>query len=100
MFFKKKKRKSSRNRETESSNKPSQPKKRKLLPLEVKLMVVEAMDSGLGAKDVAEIVEVSSHTVSSWFRTWKSKGLDGTGIGKLSPAARYGRPACCKLSHR
>ena len=66
-------------------------------PLEVKLLAMEALEAGLSASQVAEIVGVTETTISAWRKQYREGGLKGLypkpGPGKV-------KKACSKLEER
>jgi len=84
MFFWKKK-----SNKSEVSKSPERhPGKRKSISLEVKLMAMEAKESGLGSKEVSEIVGVSATTVDNWWVVWKKSGSEGFVHSGATPTMR------------
>lgn len=78
MFFKRKKKRQKVKSETKvSSSTARKGKKKTIVPLEVKLLAMEAIDTGLSAKEVAEMVGVAFSTVSKWCSVWRKSGVDG-----------------------
>jgi transposase InsO family protein len=51
--------------------------KRKYLPLEIKLLGMEAMDAGLSSKDVSAVIGAAPTTIEKWYRLWRESGTDG-----------------------
>ncbi len=45
--------------------------------MEVKLLAIDALDSGLSAPEVAAIIGVSDSSVYQWRKHFKEKGIDG-----------------------
>ncbi|MCP4197026.1 MAG: IS481 family transposase [Proteobacteria bacterium] len=91
VFWKKKKKaNSSYERATNSSVQASStvPKKRKILPLEVKLVAVEAREIGLQSQDISEIIGASPTTIDKWFRIWREQGTEGLMKGTSNPGVR------------
>lgn len=65
-------------------------------PLEVKLLAIEAVESGLAQVEVARLIGVMPTTVSSWLRSYRQDGVSG-----LSRRASIGvRRRCTKLEER
>jgi transposase InsO family protein len=52
-------------------------RKRSSTPLEVKLVAVKAVEAGLLVREVAELLDVSTTTVSSWSKSYRAEGVDG-----------------------
>lgn len=52
-------------------------RKRGTTPLEVKLVAVRAVEAGLLIREVAELADVSTTTVSNWVKAFREEGLDG-----------------------
>lgn len=65
--------------------------------LEVKLLALEALASGLRRKDVAEVIGVSAVTLGSWQKLYDESGLPGL-YGKPSSATQ--RQRCKVLQER
>jgi transposase InsO family protein len=73
---------------------PAKPKrrsprrKRGTTPLEVKLVAVKGVEAGLLIREVAELADVSTTTVSNWVKAFRAEGMDGLVRHSSSPATR------------
>jgi len=67
-------------------------RKRKFHPADVKLLAVEARESGLGSQEVAEMLGTSPVTVDKWLRTYREVGAEGL----VRRASRPGRRRICR----
>ena len=67
------------------------------VPLEVKLLALEALQTGLTIKEVAGIIGVSGVTLSNWRKQYNDKGLGGLYRRTGSKAVRK---ACTQLEQR
>jgi len=45
--------------------------------MEVKILTIEALESGLSAKEVGELVGVGSGTVHKWRKEYEESGVEG-----------------------
>ena len=71
---------------SESSTSP--PRKKRLVPLETKLLAMRALESGMVGRDVAELAGVSGSTVEKWKRAYRKDGVDGLSRRPMSSEAR------------
>ena len=55
--------------EAEAEPRPSPARRRAQVPMEVRLLSVQACEAGLLRRDVAELAGVTSNTISNWCRT-------------------------------
>src|SRR4030042_4229141 len=67
-------------------------RKRKIHPADVKLLAVEARESGLGSREVAEMLGTAPTTSENWHRAYREGGAEGL----VRRAARPGRRRICK----
>lgn len=88
MFFSRKKKGSRKKKDPESQQTTKSSAKRKFLPLEVKLMAMEAMDEGLTAKDISEVVGSAPVTIEKWYRLWRKSGSAGFVHSGSTPTIR------------
>lgn len=93
-FWKKKKRSSARSTE-EHEARPA--KRRRILPLEVKILAVEARAAGLTAKEISEVTGSSPGTIDKWYKTYKTGGTEGLVRSVSNPGARK---ICSELERR
>jgi hypothetical protein len=80
MKFWSKPKKASSGRSSEAKQAPKSKKKVKRSPsvaLEVKLLALEALESGVERYDVAELVGVTESTLDSWRRQYQEGGVQG-----------------------
>jgi len=66
----------------------SSPKRRPLLPLEIKLLALDALQQGLTRSEVAEIVGVATVTISAWQKKYDTEGIAGFYRRPSTPKAR------------
>ena len=62
----------------EDKKRRSPRRKRGIAPLEVKLVAVKAVDAGLLIREVAELADVSTTTVSNWVKAFREEGEGNT----------------------
>ncbi len=65
--------------------------------MEVKLLAIDALDSGLSAPEVAAIIGVSDSSVYQWRKHFKEKGIDGL---VRSPSSHRVRRCCERLEEK
>ncbi len=85
-FFRK--RKKSKTKQTNETLPVKPNKKRKALPAEIKLLAVEAMESGLSPEEAGEIVGAHKSTVSGWRRLYLEGGERALIRQKSNPGTR------------
>jgi len=76
---------------------PARRRKATLLPLEVKLLALDALQNGLTQAEVAEIIGVSPVTIASWRKKFDRDGLIGL---YRSPSDRKHTASCRALEQR
>ena len=76
---------------------PAAKPKRKSPPvaLEVKLVAIEAIESGANKKDVAAVVGVGKGTLSTWYRQYREDGVSG--LCRRASSIIPARQACDKF---
>jgi transposase InsO family protein len=68
--------------------KATKPRRRRIMPVEVKLMAVRARETGLTIGELAEVLGTSPSTIDNWSRAYRAGGAEGL-IGKASnPGSR------------
>ncbi len=67
-------------------------RRRTLHPADVKLLAVEARESGLGSREVAEMLGTAPTTVESWFRAYR----EGGAAQLVRSAGKPGRRRICR----
>jgi transposase len=77
--------------------KSASPKARVVAPMEVKLLAIEAWEAGLTAREVAELADVSTATVSAWRKLHREGGVAALSRKPTSPGARR---ICLQLEER
>ena len=71
--------------------------KRRAVPLEVKILAMEACESGLERGEVANLAGVSKTTIDNWCRAWREGGAQGLA---RRPASKTTRKVCDALTER
>ncbi len=73
-FFRKRKKRSKPAREAETTATVKHPKKRKVTPVEVKLLAIDALKAGISASEVCELIGVSSSALGKWRKLYLEGG--------------------------
>jgi len=81
----------------EAQPRPQPARRRTRIPMEIRLLSVQACESGLTAKEVASLADVGVSTVHNWTRTYREQGL--AGLAKKTTSART-RRICSELEER
>ncbi len=71
--------------------------KRRAVPLEVKILAMEACESGLERGEVAKLAGVSKTTIDNWCRAWRKDGAQGLA---RRPASKATRKVCDAMVER
>ena len=74
--------------EAEAEPRPSPARRRTQVPMEVRLLSVQACEAGLLRRDVAELAGVTANTISNWCRTYRRDGLGGLAKRTRSTSTR------------
>jgi len=83
--------------EAEAEPRPTPARRRGAIPMEIRLLSVQACESGLTGKEVATLAGVSQATVHAWNRVYREHGL--AGLAKRSRSAST-RRICTALEER
>ena len=70
-FFRKRKKRSKPEREVEASSRVKHPKKRKVTPVEVKILAIDALRAGIAPSEVCDLVGVSSSALGKWRKLYQ-----------------------------
>ncbi|MBW2703327.1 MAG: helix-turn-helix domain-containing protein [Deltaproteobacteria bacterium] len=92
-FFRKKKTRATRTAVVERPG----PKKRIVVPVEMKVLASEAFEAGLSAGEIAEIIGAAKATVSAWAKQYREEGVDAF---LKSPSNTRARKYCDELRLR
>jgi len=74
--------------EAEAEPRPKPARRRTNIPMEVRLLSVQACESGLVAREVAELAGVSTSTVHTWCRLYREEGIPGLAKRTTSSSTR------------
>jgi len=66
----------------------SKPKKKRYLPVEVKLLAMKAREAGMPSSHVAEILGTAAGTIDKWSRTYRESGPEGLMRTMTNPGTR------------
>jgi len=84
--------------EAEAEPRPKPARRRRTnIPMEVRLLSVQACESGLVAREVAELAGVSGSTVHAWCRLYREEGIPGLAKRTTSSSTRR---ICTALEER
>ncbi len=84
--------------EAEAEPRPQPARRRRTnIPMEIRLLSVQACEAGLRAGDVAELAGVSPSTIHSWTRLYRERGIGG--LARRTNSSRT-RKICKTLEER
>jgi transposase InsO family protein len=86
---KKKKKEEGQTREEKSKERgPKGARKKRFLPLELKLLAIEGREAGMSAPEVSEILGIAPTTIDKWMRVYRAEGSQGLVRQSSSPNSR------------
>lgn len=71
-----------------SSSKPKGAVTRRVFPIEVRLLAMDAREVGLTSKEVGDLIGSSPTTVDKWIRIYRRDGVDGFARQPINPGTR------------
>ncbi len=74
--------------EAEAEPRPSPARRRTQVPMDVRLLSVQACKAGLLRRDVADLAGVTANTISNWCRAYRRDGLGGLAKRTRSTSTR------------
>ena len=96
-FWKKRRKADKATEERPAKGKRSKKRKRRIAPVEVKIMAMEALESGLTVTEVAALAGVSTTSVHKWRKAWRQDGVSGLARKARSESTRK---ICSQLEER
>jgi len=88
MAFWNRKKKKDVKADVESPSGKKQSRKRKFLPVEVKLQAVQAREAGLTSREIAEVLGTGIATIDKWMRSYRDDGAEGLIRKRSNPGTR------------
>lgn len=73
-FFRKRKKRQKPERESETPSRVRHPKKGKVMPVEVKLLAIDALKAGIPPSEVCDLIGVSNSALGKWHKLYQEGG--------------------------